>query len=394
MTFSVSSTAVEWGLYIHWPFCESKCPYCDFNSHVRPHVDHERWCCALLQELEHMAQHTSLGTLKSIFFGGGTPSLMDPKTVHALIDKAAALWSVDPAIEITLEANPSSVEGKKLVEFRRAGVNRLSIGVQSLYESDLKFLGRRHSRDEALSVLKTAYKHFDKFSFDLIYGRPQQTLKGWSQELLEALTYAQGHLSVYQLTIEEGTAFYHAHKRGDFHLPDEEMAACFYELTQDILQDHHMPAYEVSNHARMGHESQHNLIYWRYGTFGAIGPGAHGRLMTPKGFEALKRLKAPETWLNAVETQGHGTDTSIPLSKDEQFIEALMMGMRLIEGVNLSCLKRVQPLATLQLLESQILKDLQQEGLIVKEETYLKATPRGLLCLNSLTQMLIQGAHL
>src|SRR5262245_38165171 len=266
------------GLYVHWPFCLSKCPYCDFNSHVRAAIDHSRWRAALLRELDHYAAHTRGRRLTSIFFGGGTPSLMEPATVAAVIERAAEHWPLASDVEITLEANPTSVEAGKFAAFRTSGVNRVSLGVQALNDADLKFLGRHHSAAEARAAIDIARRHFARYSFDLIYARPGQSAAAWRSELAEAVGLAGDHLSVYQLTIEPETVFGAAHRRGELAVPREEEAAALFELTQERLGEAGLPAYEISNHARPGGESRHNLTYWRYGDYVGIGPGAHGRL--------------------------------------------------------------------------------------------------------------------
>jgi len=320
-------------LYIHWPFCKSKCPYCDFNSHVRAGIDEARWRDALLRELDRGAAETQGRELVSIFFGGGTPSLMAPATVAALLERAAARWSLAPDIEITLEANPNSVEAARFRDLAAAGVNRLSLGVQALDDTALKFLGRGHDRDEALAAIDLARAHFARFSFDLIYARPGHTPAAWQAELREALRRAGDHLSVYQLTIEQGTAFHTAFARGDFVLPDEEIQGALYEMTQNMLGDAGLPAYEISNHARAGQESRHNLAYWRYRDYLGIGPGAHGRLTLGGVKYANANHRAPETWLAAVERDGHGAATRTALSPDERRDEMAMMGLRLTAGI-------------------------------------------------------------
>jgi putative oxygen-independent coproporphyrinogen III oxidase len=320
-------------LYIHWPFCKSKCPYCDFNSHVRAGVDEARWRAGLLRELDRGAEETHGRELGSIFFGGGTPSLMAPATVAALLGRAAQHWSFAPDIEITLEANPNSVEAAKFRDIGAAGVNRLSLGVQALDDPSLRFLGRGHDRSEALAAIELARANFSRFSFDLIYARPGQTLDAWRGELQEALTRAGDHLSVYQLTIEQGTAFATAHARGDFVLPDEETQGALYEATQEMLGAAGLPAYEISNHARAGQESRHNLAYWRYRDYLGIGPGAHGRLTTTGEKFAIANHRAPETWLTAVERDGAGTATRTLLSPQERRDEMAMMGLRLTTGL-------------------------------------------------------------
>src|SRR5690348_1703472 len=291
----------ELALYVHWPFCKSKCPYCDFNSHVRASIDEARWRAALLKDLEHYATLTRDRSVTSIFFGGGTPSLMSAETVGAVLERAAALWRCGPDIEITLEANPTSVEAERFNAFRSAGVNRVSMGVQALDDGALKFLGRGHDVKEALAALEVARQAFGRFSFDLIYARPGQTVAAWERELDGAIALAGEHLSVYQLTIEAGTAFAPAHARGDFVLPDEETQAALYEITVARLEAAGLPAYEISNHARPGAECRHNLVYCRYQDYLGIGPGAHGRVSGSDGRMATQQRRSPEAWLAAVE---------------------------------------------------------------------------------------------
>jgi putative oxygen-independent coproporphyrinogen III oxidase len=376
-------------LYVHWPFCLAKCPYCDFNSHVRDGVEHARWRAALLAELGHFAARLPGRTLGSIFFGGGTPSLMQPATVGAVIDAAASAWRIAPDIEITLEANPTSVEAGKFRDFRAAGVNRVSIGVQSLEPDSLRFLGRRHSADEALAALDLARRQFDRFSFDLIYARPGQTIAAWESELERALALAGDHLSLYQLTIEQGTAFHTAHARGDFALPDEDEAALLYELTQARLAAAGLPAYEVSNHARPGGESRHNLVYWRYGDYVGIGPGAHGRL-TEGGVKcALRQRRAPETWLSAVERDGRATQEELPLGRDERLEEMLMMGLRLEEGVPRARFRGEAGGEPEEVLDRRRLDGLVANGLLALDAERLRATPAGLQRLNGVLAHLL-----
>ena len=320
-------------IYVHWPFCRSKCPYCDFNSHVRDSIDQERWRRGLLRELDYYAAGTPGRTVTSVFFGGGTPSLMAPETAAAVIDRIAARWTLADGAEITLEANPTSVEAGRFRNFRAAGVNRVSLGIQSLNDSDLRFLGRQHDSREALAAVRLAATTFPRFSFDLIYARPGQTVAAWRAEMAQALEFAVGHLSVYQLTIEEGTAFHPAHARGDFTLPDEDLAGALYDVTQEVLADAGLPAYEVSNHARAGEESRHNLTYWRYGDYVGIGPGAHGRLTLDGEKWGTRGHRAPEVWLDRVERDGHGGHTPESIPPESQTTEALMMGLRLSEGV-------------------------------------------------------------
>jgi len=329
------------GLYVHWPFCKAKCPYCDFNSHVRDSVDQARWRAALLAELEHYAQQAGRRRLTSIFFGGGTPSLMPPATVAAIIKRARQLFDVDPAIEITLEANPTSAEAGAFAGFAAAGVNRLSLGVQALDDASLAFLGRQHSAAEALAAVALARRAVPRISFDLIYARPGQTPEAWARELARALEEGTEHLSLYQLTLEENTVFHARARRGELALPPEATQAALYEATQETLGRLGLPAYEISNHARPGAESRHNLVYWRYGDYLGIGPGAHGRLTlanaTPEGEKlALSQHRAPEVWLERVERDGHATRTRQILAPEERLRECLLMGLRLAEGVPLA----------------------------------------------------------
>jgi putative oxygen-independent coproporphyrinogen III oxidase len=374
----------SFGLYIHWPFCVSKCPYCDFNSHVRKAIDEQLWQEALLTELKHVSQQTQGRRLTSIFFGGGTPSLMPAKTVEKLIAAAATYWTPASDLEITLEANPNSVDLKKFQDFKQAGVNRLSMGIQSLREKDLAFLGRSHGRAEALQALKVAQKIFDSYSFDLIYARPTQTIDEWEDELQEALSYARGHLSLYQLTIEPGTAFYTAYTRGDWQLPSEDVSLALYETTADLLSQKGFEAYEVSNYAQPGFACRHNLTYWRYEDFAAIGPGAHGRLTLENKRYATKCLRAPETWLQAIHQSGHGVETIEELSSHDQLVELILMGLRLKEGIALSRFEEVSGNAFQKTLDQEKVALLQEQNLLNVTDSHLKATFKGTLVLNYL----------
>jgi putative oxygen-independent coproporphyrinogen III oxidase len=334
------------GVYVHWPFCASKCPYCDFNSHVRAGgVDEARFLAAYLKELEHWAALAPGRRVDSIFFGGGTPSLMRPDTVGAILGAIARHWSLDAQAEITLEANPSSVEADRLRGYRAAGVNRVSLGVQSLDDIQLRALGRLHTSDEARAAVEMARRTFDRFSFDLIYARPGQTMDAWHAELGEALALAGRHLSLYQLTIEQGTPFAELHARGRLVVPDGETACAFYELTQDMTARAGLPAYEVSNHAAPGEESRHNLLYWRYGEYAGIGPGAHGRIVVDGFRRATVAERSPERWAALVEADGHGMVETGALSKAEEADEALLMGLRLSEGIDLGRLAALSGLA-------------------------------------------------
>jgi len=341
----LSSTSVDiapdtgkpgFGIYLHWPFCAAKCPYCDFNSHVRhAGVDQQAYVNAFRQEIAAMRRLSGPQVVTSIFFGGGTPSLMSPDTVNAVLDAVREAWVVPDGIEITLEANPSSVEAGRFRGYRQAGVNRVSMGVQALNDADLKRLGRLHDRAEALKAIGLARDIFPRMSFDLIYARPDQTADAWAMELEEAISLAADHLSLYQLTIEEGTPFYGLHKAGKLIVPDGELSAELYELTRQVCETHGLPAYEVSNHARPGAESRHNLTYWRYGDYAGIGPGAHGRLTTPGGKIATATERTPEQWLKLVAENGHGMTETSELTASEQADELLLMGLRLREGINL-----------------------------------------------------------
>jgi oxygen-independent coproporphyrinogen-3 oxidase len=321
-------------LYVHWPFCVSKCPYCDFNSHVRDAVDHRRWREALVRELNHWADEIRGREIGSIFFGGGTPSLMEPETVGAVLDEASKHWRFADDIEITLEANPNSAEAARFAAYRAAGVNRVSLGVQSLDDDALRMLGRAHDSKEALRAVETAARTFPRFSFDLIYARPDQTEAAWRDELTRALAHAGDHLSAYQLTIEKGTPFFAAHRKGALRVPDEDAAAALYETTQEILDAHGMPAYEISNHAKLGQESRHNLAYWRSDDYVPIGPGAHGRVTAGGATFAVTNRRAPEAWLEAVERNRHATEERRALTAEERRDEVAMMGLRIAEGIS------------------------------------------------------------
>jgi putative oxygen-independent coproporphyrinogen III oxidase len=370
-------------LYIHWPFCLSKCPYCDFNSHVRASIDEARWRAALLRDLEHYAGLTGRHAVTSIFFGGGTPSLMSAATVGAVLERAAALWPWAPGVEITLEANPTSVEAARFRAFRSAGVNRVSLGVQALEDGALKFLGRGHDVAEALAALDVARQSFERFSFDLIYARPGQTVASWEEELGRAIALAGEHLSVYQLTIEPGTAFAPAHARGDFTLPDEETQAALYETTLARLDAAGLPAYEISNHARPGAECRHNLVYWRYGDYVGVGPGAHGRLTLEDARVATRQYRAPETWLEAVERAGHGGEEPVALTPREQRDELLMMGLRLGEGIPRTRFRERLGRDVEAVLEAERLAPLIEAGFLALDDERLVATVAGRQRLNA-----------
>ena len=377
------------GIYIHWPFCKSKCPYCDFNSYVRERVEHDRWCAALLRELDHYASATSGRRVTSVFFGGGTPSLMEPATVGAVLERIAARWTVGDDLEVSLEANPTSVEADKFRAFRAAGVNRLSMGIQALDDASLKFLGRQHNAAEATGAIELAAKTFDRFSFDLIYARPGQSVAAWEAELTRALDYAVGHLSVYQLTIEEGTAFFPLHARGDLVLPDEDLAGDLYEATQSLLERAGLPAYEISNHARPGEESRHNLTYWRYGDYVGVGPGAHGRLTLGGGKFATRAHRAPEIWLERVERDGHGAATPEPVTREARGSELLMMGLRLREGVGRARLVEETGRDLDGLVDAGALDRLVTGGFLEVDDTAIRATHEGRQRLNAVLAALL-----
>ncbi len=334
------------GVYVHWPFCAAKCPYCDFNSHVhRGPFDEDGFVAAYEREIASTAALVPGRVVQSIFFGGGTPSLMSPVAVERIIDAIARHWTVERNAEITLEANPTSVEVDRFRGYRTAGVNRVSLGVQSLRPGPLAELGRRHTVDEAVAAVRIAQSVFDRSSFDLIYARPGQTLEDWEDELKEGLWLARGHVSLYQLTIEQGTRYFDLHQAGKQKMPDEDLAADFYELTQELTAEAGMPAYEISNHAVPGQESRHNLLYWRYGEYAGIGAGAHGRVIVEGARTATSTERQPEGWLARVEAQGSGTVERTPLSLAEQADEMLLMGLRLGEGFDLARLEAVSGLA-------------------------------------------------
>ncbi|QAY94696.1 coproporphyrinogen III oxidase [Methylovirgula ligni] len=322
------------GVYVHWPFCLSKCPYCDFNSHVRSQpVDERRFVDAIGAELEHRASLTKGRTVRSVFFGGGTPSLMQARSVSTILNTIAKHWQVAPDVEITLEANPSSVEAARFRDYRAAGVNRVSIGVQSFDDAALKALGRLHNAAEASNAIDVAAQVFERYSFDLIYARPNQTVKAWEAELKTALSRVREHISLYQLTIEPDTMFERLRNAGKLAIPDSDLGRAFWDVTQELTALQSLPAYEVSNHARRGSESRHNLIYWRYGEYAGVGPGAHGRIITPRGRRAQSTERHPEMWLTVVEADGQALIEDELLTNEEQGDEFLLMGLRLTEGI-------------------------------------------------------------
>jgi len=375
---------MAFGIYIHWPFCKSKCPYCDFNSHVSEAIDHKRWMQSYLKEIDYWANLTEGRVVDTVFFGGGTPSLMQSETVAEILAHIQKKWRVSNDWEVTLEANPTSFETEKFRDFYAAGVNRVSIGVQSLYEADLKFLGREHSPDQARFAIAEAQKIFPRVSFDLIYARPKQTLDAWRTELSEALQMASGHLSMYQLTIERGTPFHTRHARGEFKIPEQDLAADLYDVTQDMMGQAGYPAYEISNHAIVGQESRHNLIYWRYDDYVGVGPGAHGRLTDQDGQKfATRGHRAPDIWLDKVDADGHGMHPFEPVNALARYQEALMMGMRLREGLPLSRLVDAYGAPIDDILSKNKIATLVKEGILEAHPDMLKTTPQGFKCLNA-----------
>ena len=380
---------IGFGIYVHWPFCLQKCPYCDFNSHVREGVDEARWRAALLTEIDHAAGEAPDRTVTSVFFGGGTPSLMGPATVAALIERLAERWPLDPDVEITLEANPTSVEARRFAGYRAAGVNRVSLGVQSLDDAALRFLGRGHSAAEARTAVATAHAHFERVSFDLIYARPGQTTAAWRAELGEALGLAGEHLSLYQLTIEPGTRFHNLARRGLLAVPDGDAAAALYDTTQEAMDAAGLPAYEISNHARPGAASRHNLTYWRSGDYVGIGPGAHGRVTDRGAALAVRRIRSPERWLAAVERGGVGTEECIAVAPDDRVAEVLMMGLRLTEGVPADRFRARTGRAIGEALEPARLAPLIEGGLLECDAAGLRATAAGRRVLNAVLGALL-----
>ncbi|MCH4093142.1 MAG: radical SAM family heme chaperone HemW [Acetobacter peroxydans] len=376
-------------LYIHWPFCLAKCPYCDFNSHVRAPVPQARFGAALERELTHEAAQLGRRRLTSIFFGGGTPSLMAPETVANLIARATTLFDPAPDLEITLEANPTSVEAARLRDFAQAGVNRISLGIQALDDDALRFLGREHSAAQALAALECARTLFPRMTFDLIYARPGQSQSAWERELHTALALAADHLSLYQLTIEPGTKFEALYRTGAFTLPDEDTAAALYDSTDRITRAHGLDAYEVSNYARPGSESRHNLTYWRYGDYLGLGPGAHGRITRDGALYATRRHRAPEPWAERVEQHGTGETSRDALSRAERAREMLLMGLRVREGINPARFAARTGLPLQDALDPAILAAAVEEGYLIHTPESLRATPEGRLRLEALLGALV-----
>ena len=379
------------GLYVHWPFCLAKCPYCDFNSHVRHQpVDQAVYVAAFEREMAWFAERAPGRTLTSIFFGGGTPSLMSPQTVEAVLNAAAGHWAFADDVEITLEANPTSVEAGNFGPLRSAGVNRVSVGVQALSDKALRFLGRQHSAQEALAAFKLAAETFERVSFDMIYARPGQTAGEWRQELSAALAHAKGHMSLYQLTIEPKTRFFDLHASGKLVVPEEDEALALFDVTQELTAAAGLPAYEVSNHAAPGQECRHNLLYWRYGDYAGVGPGAHSRLTLADGTRmGWSMVRSPEAWLADVEAQGAGLAGEEDIGREEQADEYLLMGLRLNEGISLA---RHEALGGVR-LERARLAALASEGLVEVDEKHrrLTATASGRRVLNAVIGYLAAG---
>jgi putative oxygen-independent coproporphyrinogen III oxidase len=376
------------GLYLHWPFCQSKCPYCDFNSHIAGRVDQSRWLSAFEAEIDRIGALTQGRVLNTVFFGGGTPSLMEAATVQGILDRVRATWTLANDIEITLEANPGSVEAGRFEGYAKAGVNRVSLGIQSLDPDDLRRLGRMHSVDEAQVAISVAQYLFDRVSIDLIYARQDQTIGAWRDELQRALDFGTSHLSLYQLTVEDGTVFGQMHRKNLLRgLPDEDLAADMFELTQDVTAAAGMPAYEVSNHARPGDESRHNLIYWRMGDYAGIGPGAHGRLTVDSGRFATEAERMPSAWLDQTLSLAGGAERVERLPARERADEYLMFALRLREGASL---ERFADLAG-QMLSVDALEEVVNLGLLVRDGDQIRTTDRGVMMLNGVLRRLLAG---
>jgi len=376
------------GLYVHWPWCLSKCPYCDFNSHQIDAPDQRAWASAYVRELRTLAAEAPRRPLTSVFFGGGTPSLMAPETVSTVLEEAARLWPLAETIEVTLEANPGAAERDRFRDLREAGVGRLSLGVQALDDEALRFLGRRHTKTEALAALDQARSVFPRVSYDLIYARPGQTPEDWATELDRALGFAPDHLSLYQLTIEKGTAFFAALRSGAFQLPDEDTAADLFDLTQERTAAAGLPTYEVSNHARPGAECRHNLVYWRGGDYVGIGPGAHGRL----GGRATRCIASPAGWLAQVERLGHGVQARDPLAPADRAVELLLMGLRLTEGIHAARFERLCGRALTDALDPDGLRGMIDLGLVIwdGDGARLRATAEGRTRLNGVLAQIVR----
>lgn len=383
------SAAKPLSLYVHWPFCLSRCPYCDFNAHVRDSIDQQRWRAALLTELGWWAEQMPERQLVSIFFGGGTPSLMTPETTAAIIAAAKGYWGADKGLEVTLEANPTSVEAGRFAELRAAGVNRLSIGVQALNNESLRFLGRGHDVKQALAAIQIAEDLFPRHSFDLIYGLPGQSVADWGGELEQALSLAGGHLSLYQLTIERGTPFFTRLRSGEFTLPDEDTGAALFDLTQEMCEAHNMPAYEISNHAKPGEECRHNVLCWTGGDYVGVGPGAHGRLVLDGAPCATEQIPGPENWLSEVEQSGHATRRRDILDAQTRCEETIMTGLRLTTGIKREDFLDQCGLEIEDALEPRRLRRLLDGEMLTLDDAGLRTTPAGRIRLNAVLEALL-----
>ncbi len=378
------------GLYVHWPFCLSKCPYCDFNAHLLdPNLDEARWLTAYLTELSHFAEQTSDRRVSSLFFGGGTPSLMPPKIMAAIVDKIEQLWGFSATAELSMEANPTSVEADKFKAFQAAGINRLSLGIQSFDDEALKLLGRQHDAKQALDAIALARATFPRASFDLIYARPDSNLELWEKELSFALSLEPSHLSLYQLTIEPGTVYQAAVRRGDFLPLDDDQATSQFELTQEMTASAGLPAYEISNHAKPGEECLHNLIYWRYQDYLGVGPGAHGRFTLNGKKLATRQHRAPSVWLDRVNEVGHATVDQEQLSEEAMVAEFCMMGLRLSEGIDLHLIQNRWPEAYKESITDAKVTWLEEIGCLVRQNSRLKATDYGRQRLDSVLGSLL-----
>jgi putative oxygen-independent coproporphyrinogen III oxidase len=372
---------MAFGIYVHWPFCAAKCPYCDFNSHVRTAIDEDGWIDAIERELDWTAQSQGdvRPTVETIFFGGGTPSLMQGRSVGRVLEKISRLWRLTNDIEVTMEANPASADAARFADYRAAGVNRLSLGMQALNDADLKFLGRLHNVQEAKAALALAMRNFERVSLDLIYARPGQSDAQWRSELKQALAFGTDHLSLYQLTIEPETPFALLHKNGQIRIPDDDLAAGLYETTQELTEAAGLPAYEISNHARPGSESRHNLIYWRYGDYAGVGPGAHGRLMLGDKRVATSAIRLPERWRDAVMKGENAFADFAAIEDADAAREHLLMNLRLAEGLDLAAYRarwKTRP-------PVEKIAPLIEQGLLRQDGEILAATPSGRLVLNA-----------
>lgn len=372
-------------IYIHWPFCKRICPYCDFNVRTAEDVDQARWQAAFLQEAAYFAAEFPDRTINSIFFGGGTPSLMDGGTVAGIIDGIRSLWTMSKTLEVSIESNVSTAEVNRFESFRRAGVSRLSLGVQSLNDQALAFLGREHSAADALAALRHGQELFSSVSADLIYARPQQSVESWQQELGQALEHTRDHLSLYQLTIEPGTPF----AQQKIEAPDEELAATLYETTNNLMEAVGLSPYEVSNYSRPGHECRHNLTYWLGGDYVGLGPGAHGRLTTNQQTDALYQIHTPQRWLNAVEKNHHGTARRTSLTSQERMEELIMLGLRRVQGIDNKRFLSLTGMSLDKFLDSAQIDELNKGGFITLDSSGIRTTPSGRQRLNAVLEYLL-----